>query len=513
MTSQSTIIKARRRWGYHVDKIRRFTSVEVGESKAVQLARIERARRDYAFFVEYYFPHFCTDERTGKIIASAKFHIEAANKILRNRDLRRVFEWARAHAKSTHMDLFVPMWLKCQKERQINVMVLVGKSQDNANTLLGDLQAELQYNERYTHDFGQQYKSGSWSEGAFVTVDETAFFARGRGQSPRGLRVFAQRPDYIVADDLEDKDTAKNPIRQLETVSWIEGDLIPAMDGNVRRYLHPNNNPFPSSIQGMLEQRHPEWKLHRVDACPGAKRLPRWSSKYSRDYYLQLEEELTTLVLEAEYNNNPHVIGKIFVDSLIIWDKVPHINHFQHLLAYWDVAYSDAVTADYNAVKVWGLKGDKFYLIKAYVRQSTMGDAIRWMFELQKMLPVRINFYYESQFWNDALLMTYREIRRLYNCDISLIKDDVKKENKYDRMLTMLPYYQQERVIYNIAEKASNDMQVGLAQLKGIEPGYKTHDDSPDADERAIHLLSRHISARALTTDAIFGGHRRTNKF
>lgn len=72
------------------------------------------------------------------------------------------------------------MWLKAQiyggaSLRQFWVMVLVGKSQDNANTLLADLQAELQYNKRYAADFGEQYNNGTWEEGSFVTKDGTAF--------------------------------------------------------------------------------------------------------------------------------------------------------------------------------------------------------------------------------------------------------------------------------------------------------------------------------------------------
>lgn len=90
-------------------------------------------------------------------------------------------------------------------------MVLVGKSEDNANTLLADVQAELQYNQRYINDFGEQYNSGSWEEGEFVTKDGTAFFARGRGQSPRGLRYRSHRPDYIVIDDLDDDELCENP--------------------------------------------------------------------------------------------------------------------------------------------------------------------------------------------------------------------------------------------------------------------------------------------------------------
>ena len=87
----------------------------------------------------------------------------------------------------------IPMWLKCQEVRDINVMVLVSKSQDNANTLLADLQAELQFNQRYIADFGEQYSAGSWEEGQFVTADGCVFFSRGRGQSPRSLRYRNRR--------------------------------------------------------------------------------------------------------------------------------------------------------------------------------------------------------------------------------------------------------------------------------------------------------------------------------
>ena len=34
-------------------------------------------------------------------------------------------------------------------------------------------------------------------------------------------------------------------------------------------------------------------------------------------------------------------------------------------------------------------------------------------------------------------------------------------------------------------------MQVAIAQLKGIEPGYKSHDDAPDAEAMGIEYLSR----------------------
>jgi len=37
----------------------------------------------------------------------------------------------------------------------------------------------------------------------------------------------------------------------------------------------------------------------------------------------------------------------------------------------------------------------------------------------------------------------------------------------------------------------------GNNQLKGIEPGYKGADDSPDADEGCWHYLAMHIEDRS----------------
>ena len=99
-----------------------------------QHARIERARKDYAFFVKTYFPHIA---RTP----CGKFQLDAASYIIRNRNTRAVFEWARGHAKSTHMGVFIPLWLKIQPERQFHTMVLVGKSENSADPCLPASQA------------------------------------------------------------------------------------------------------------------------------------------------------------------------------------------------------------------------------------------------------------------------------------------------------------------------------------------------------------------------------------
>ena len=64
--------EALKRWKQLCETIQNFSTVNTAETKAEQMERINRARKDYAYFVEYYFPHYCTDSETGKVIPSAK---------------------------------------------------------------------------------------------------------------------------------------------------------------------------------------------------------------------------------------------------------------------------------------------------------------------------------------------------------------------------------------------------------------------------------------------------------
>jgi phage terminase large subunit-like protein len=145
-------------------------------------------------------------------------------------------------------------------------------------------------------------------------------------------------------------------------------------------------------------------------------------------------------------------------------------------------------------VKIWGIYEKNLYCIKAFVRQCKMADAVKWMLDVDASMPmsVKIHWQYESQFWNESVLQTIEaeEIKKGFT--LSLWRVECPKIKKYDRILTMHPLYQNGRVYYNENEKGSNDMNEGLDQLKGIEPGYKTHDDSPDADEQAFRWLLKH---------------------
>ena len=457
------------------------------ETPAQKREAIERAKKDYAFFVQRYFPHFAT-------ASVPQFHIDFANKVAKNPTFKGFAQWGRALAKSVVNDVILPLWIWL-REGSI-YLVTIGSSGDRANQLLEDIRVELEANPQIIADFGIQHNIGNWEEGMFVTKDGRFIGqALGMGQSVRGLRVKSKRPTHIICDDIETKEINQNPARQEKTVKWIERDLIPTMDGDTRRFIQANNRFAPRMIQTILQEKHPKWIVHEVNAYDPVSYKPIWD-KYPDDYFKTIEEEIGTLAAQSEYNNKPHIEGTIFTQSDIQYAPIPKLNQFKIIYGYWDVAYAGSGTSDYNSVVVQGLKDNNFWVIDVFNKQSKMHQPLAWMCQFQSNLPetVVVHWVFEAQFWNDAVESTIRQVEQQFNCRLNIIKINNPKVNKYDRILMLQPYYQNNRIYYNDKLKHNNDAQVGIAQLFAIEPGYKSHDDFPDAHQGGIAQLEKYCT-------------------
>ena len=474
--------QALKRWNEHCAMIRASTTIVYEETAQQQAERIKRLKANVKEMVEYYFPHYATSE-------CAPFHVQFAKAVRKNKTFKGHAEWGRGLAKSVWCDIIIPFWLWMNNE--CHYMVLIGQNHDLACDLLSDLQAEFENNLKIKHDFGDQKVTGSWEEGNFQTRSGFIAKALGMGQSVRGLRVGAQRPDLCVWDDLDDRQLVKNPKRQNEIATWIEGALLGTMDGEIRRGIGANNKFAPNMIHDILRERHPNWYWHTVKAYDPTTHEATWKNKYPKGYYKDLELELGALVALAEYNNEPHVQGAIFKEEQFVWDKMPQLRFMNAIVGHWDIAYAGTSTADYNAVRIWGYHQQLYWYIEGFVKQTKMRAAVQYMCNFQKRhKDIHVFWQFESQFWNDEVQRTIAEVEKDEGISLNLVKVDIPKGHKYDRILTLQPYYQNNRCRYNEKMKADNDTKIGNAQLMGIEPGYKTKDDAPDADQQAISKLS-----------------------
>jgi len=493
--------EAQDRWTRRVEWIMSSEFV-LPDTPEVREERKLRARREYRFFVETYFPHIATTK-------CGKFHLDAAAYLLKHNDTRALFEWARGHAKSSHLSLFIPLWLKIQKPRALSVMVLVSKSEDMAIRLLSDLQAELQYNQAFIADFGPQVKSGSWAEGEFHTEDGCLFVALGRGQSPRGLKDRGKRPDYIVIDDIDDDELIRNPRRVGDALEWALTALAGTMAMGRGRFVMVGNRIGKDSILSRFAER--PGVFHTTVNALDKKGMPSWGENYTPDEIRKMREFIGERRFQKEYMNNPVNEGAVFQKKHIRYGPILDLKLYKTLVCYTDPSFKSSATADYKATMLVGkTKEGAFHVIRAFAGQTSVTQMVAWHYSIMDFVSGRVPvlYYMEANFMQDLLLDEFKTVGNITGQQIPIRGDQRAKPDKFARVEAMSPLFERGLVLLNQKERDSPGMITLEEQLLMFEKGSKSHDDAPDALEGAIWLLSK----RTRSCDAPFKMGRRESR-
>lgn len=453
----------------------------LNETREQKQRRIDKLLASYADFVAYYFPHWAT-------APCGQFHTKAAHRLLKESNIMAVMEWARAHAKSTHFNVMIPMWLKARGA--MKVMVLVGKNEKNAATLLGDLQAELENNQKYRNDFGEQVKYGSWEEGRFATKDGCGFFALGRGQSPRGLRHRQHRPDYIVLDDVDDDELCRNPDRVRKLTEWALKALYFASDMGRARFVVVGNRISNNSLVANIAQLEGVWH-YKVNAIMNGK--PAWPEKYTIEEIEAVARRLGYRNAQQELFNNPITEGAVFRQDWMLYEKTPELHKFKSLVSYCDPSFKNSSTSDYKAIVTVGATERNLYVVNAFVRKCSITEMVRWWYNMHESLPdgVICDYFMEANFLQDLIFEEFAREGMLRGYQLPLRPDTRHKPDKFARVEALSPLFERQVIILNKELRDDPDYKELMEQLLTFEKGSRTHDDGPDALEGAVWMLNR----------------------
>ncbi len=478
--------KAMDRWVQHCHDVVLSTSKLPRGTDAERKQRIARAQKDYRYFVTTYFPHLATTE-------CADFQVKAAEYMRGQENARALFEWARGHAKSTHISLLQPLWLKIQPNARPLIMILVSKSKDSATRLLGDLQAELESNELYNADFGNQRGTGMWTNGEFTTAVGDLFVALGRGQSPRGIKKRGLRPNYIVVDDADDDELVRNPRRVGEAVDWILTALLGTMAMGRGRLAVVGNRIGRTSIIATLAE-NPHFHHTVVNALDRNGR-PSWWQNYTLEEVLEMRATMGEIRFQKEYMNNPINAGTVFEKKYIRFGRMLQLREYRAMVCYTDPSFKSSNKNDYKATLLIGItRTGQYHVLKAYADQTKVSTMVRWHYEVHDFVgdnPVRYTM--ESNFMQDLLMDEFRKEGEKVGFQIPIVGDGRKKPDKFARIEAMQPLFERGDILFNEREKESQGMQVLVEQLLGFERGSKVHDDAPDALEGGIWILSNSV--------------------
>lgn len=475
------------RWNDRVANIQRST-FQLGDTQEEREARIQRALRDYNYFCRTYFPHLATSD-------CGKFQVDAATYLAATPRARALYEWARGHAKSSHIGCLIPLWIKARSKAGLSqgfeFVVVVSKSEDSAKGLLGDLQAELSTNEAYRTDFDVRSNKGDeWQDGRFAIEDGTTFVALGRGQSPRGLKKGGRRPDYIVIDDIDDDELTENEARVHKVYNWCKSALFGTMLAGRGRYVMVGNRISQQSVLALYATT-PDIH-HTIVNVLDKSGKPTWRENYTLEEVQEMRKSMGERNFLKEYMNAPCREGTVFRREWIRYGKMLKPREYTRIYCYTDPSWKSSTKNDYKATIVVGkTKAGYYHVLRAYAAQTTVKDMVSWHYEIEELIGKHkhVRYWMEANMLQDLLLSEFAKEGELRGQQIAITKDSRRKPDKFSRIEAMQPLFERGFVVLNEAERDAPGMLVLVDQLLSTERGSKAHDDAPDALEGAIYKL------------------------
>jgi hypothetical protein len=110
--------------------------------------------------------------------------------------------------------------------------VYISESSTHAQTQLGNIRHELETNALLRQAYGNvvptRSDSEKWTNDQLQLKNGAILVARGRGAQVRGINYRARRPNKILLDDVEDKESVSTPEQRQKTVDWFYGSVMPA---------------------------------------------------------------------------------------------------------------------------------------------------------------------------------------------------------------------------------------------------------------------------------------------
>lgn len=509
-----------KRWSHRTTWIQTatFCNQVSNEEKSRILKKIEPS---YAAWFEFFFPHYAKSK-------CAWYQIKMANLIIKHKKINLLNEIFRSGGKSVHVDMGIPLYLYLVK-KDLFFMLLIGETETKAARLLSDIQAELQYNELLKTYYGERFQFGSWAEGDFTTTDGVQFVSLGFGQNPRGARKQGKRPDYISADDVDNKKHVNNDRMMREAVDYVTEEiwgLFDAEDNATERFVYSNNNFHSNSITNRLKIYFNETikknkdqgietdTLFHVLTVTAVKNLttfePNWPQKTTARYWRNKYNNTPYRSFMREYMHVHIQDGAIFKYEDILYTDALPLQKYDALCLYGDMSYK--ANADYKALVLVGKIGKEFHIILVYLRQKSRRDAAVWMYDnYEKFGLTKFNIRYliEGLFAQDDFINDFDEVGDERGYYIPLVADKRPKEGKFDRVESLAGFFERHNVYFN-SKQLNADMQTLIDQLLAFEKGSQAHDDGPDA----MHGAFSYVNMRTYKSHTKYSvGFRQSRKY
>lgn len=418
-------------------------------------AIIEKLARNPRLAHATLFPHRHSDE-------TPHFHLEMID-AWHSADPHVITEAFRGGAKSTIAEEAIVV-MACL--RKFTNAIILGDNETRAKERLTSIKHELENNPDIEELFGNLV-GDTWTETKIVLTNGVVIQAYGRGQSLRGAKHLAQRPDMAFGDDMESEDDILTPDAREKFKQWFLKVVMPALTPTHRfriagTPLHPEAwlvrlkrmagwtaSTYPIRYKDRDNHWQPTWParfpLTKIEELEQAYQEAGATQEFAQEYMCQAED--------------PAI--KAFTADLF---KVePTVRTWHPTYSMYDPARTVKTTSATTGVVHFSWINNRLMVWDAYGPKWKPDEIIADMFRADELYsPVAIGV--ERDGLEEFILQPLRQeqVRRAYAIPIRPMK---APKGKLDFIRSMQPFFKAGEVIF------AKDLPELRAQLLGFPTG------------------------------------------
>lgn len=456
-------------------------------SEKAKKARVKRVveDRDYDFFFQTYFPHYCEE-------ATPKFHLDLDKEFEKEQEIIPIASF-RGSAKSTRVTFGRPV-----HEAVIGtegIIPIIMDTKDQAEEQVERIKIELENNPRLINDFGNLKIKGT--SDSFVVENRLKIKALGSGQKPRGLKFKQHRPKLVICDDMENDEAVENPARRKKLLKWFLKALYPAIhptEGKiviVGTILH-----FDSLLQNLIDAH--DGVIFKAIKDNGHSI---WPERFPLEALKRIKQNIGNEAFEQEYMNNPldEDNQDFKLDELHFYQEITEeiIGRF----AYIDPALGKTKKSDYPAIIVGYVgKSKNIYIEDCLMKKVKIEKTMANIYMLQKKHD--INIWGIEAFAFQEVLKNWLDKDSRQNGIYLSTKAITPSGSKETRIKSLVPLTSNGTIKFKAKKRlggfdAEKSMRILIEQFTNYPKG---NDDGPDG----VHGLTRIIkkkNGKVKTTD------------
>jgi predicted phage terminase large subunit-like protein len=307
---------------YHVDMMLK------DKEELKRLKRIHRSEVDMLYFFYEYFSEARNPKNPDNLVPTVDVDMDGApefhQKLSRildsvsnvNKTARICWAASRGHAKSAYLSNAFPVHeIVFQKRKMI---LIISETNNGSKKFIRWVAGQLKYNQKLHEDFGellyeQKSKNEKDSEEAFITTTGIKMEATSLGMQIRGFRNGSVRPDLIILDDLESRDSNNTPELRKKNKDWLNQDLMPAYDPTRTAIIFMGTIVHAESLLNYVLKERRDFIKNKFPAIIKDPERPDLWAEFERIYkeYEPTEEELLEMENATEKMETPNARAAI----------------------------------------------------------------------------------------------------------------------------------------------------------------------------------------------------------